>query len=88
MCTCKGGLRRVPGSQHLTLHHSPRVLPSSHQLVPNFHLLRAADHSEGQVSLKQRQGQGLSAWANPSEIRLTIRSPSPRHRIYFKKSFL
>lgn len=76
------------GSQRLTLHHSPRVLPSSHQLVPNFHLLRAANHREGQMSLKESQGQGLSAWANPSEISLTITSPSLRHRIYFKKPFL
>lgn len=76
ICSC------VPSSQRLTLHHSPRVLPSSHQLVPNLHLLRAADHSEGQMSLQQSQRQGLSTWANLWEISLAIRAPSPRHRIY------
>lgn len=56
------------GLQPLTLHHSPRVLPSSNQLVPNFHLLCAAHHGKGQMSLKQSQRQGLSAWGNLSEI--------------------
>lgn len=76
------------GLQPLTLHHSPRVLPSSHQLVPDFHLLRAADHGEGQMSLKQSQGQGLSAWRSPSEISLNLSSPSPRHRSFFHESLL
>lgn len=75
---------REPSSWLLTLHHSPRVLPSSHQLVPNLHLLRAADHSKGQMSLQQSQRQGLSTWANLWEIGLTTRVPSPRHRIYFR----
>lgn len=37
----------------LTLHHSPRVLPCSDQLVPHLHLLSAAHHSEGQVCLER-----------------------------------
>lgn len=76
------------GSWPLTLHHSPRVLPSSHQLVPNFHLLRAAHHSKGQMSLKQSQGQGLSGSGNTPEISLSLSSPSPWHRSRFHEFLL
>lgn len=41
----------VPPST-LTLHHSPRVLPRSDQLVPHLHLLSAAHHGKGQVCLE------------------------------------
>jgi hypothetical protein len=37
----------------LTLHHSPRVLPRSDQLVPHLHLLSAAHHGKGQVCLER-----------------------------------
>lgn len=47
----------------LTLHHTPRVLPCSDQLVPHLHLLGAAHHSKGQVCL-ERSPRMAQHWAD------------------------
>lgn len=61
----------------LTLHHSPRVLPCSHQLVPHLHLLRAAHHGKGQVCL-----QGVQVRVSAELTRLTdgptLAAPGPQ----------